>query len=170
MQAFPVIRTEKPSDYEQVAAITEAAFKSHDYDGLGEVKLIKQLRIDGDATLSIVADLQDEIVGHVMFSALQAPMKALALAPVSVSPDHQKTGIGSALINKGIDEAKARGFKAVFVLGDPNYYSRFGFEAGLAKGYTSPYAGPYFQALGLNGFDFSKASGDIIHAPAFSNV
>src|SRR3546814_9680333 len=77
-------------------------------------------------------------------------MRALALAPVGVRPDRQGQGIGSALIRNGIDRARNEGWNAVFVLGEPDYYRRFGFDADAARGYACAYAGECFmvQALG----------------------
>jgi predicted GNAT family acetyltransferase len=76
---------------------------------------------------------------------MQAPFRALALAPVSVAPERQKAGIGSALVRSAVERARQAGWEAVFVLGDPAYYGRFGFDAHRAAGFSTPYAGEHFM-------------------------
>jgi putative acetyltransferase len=83
----------------------------------------------------------------VLFSKIEAPMRALTLAPVGIRPDAQKVGIGSAMIRKGLERAQIEGWGAVFVLGSPAYYGRFGFQADTAELYASPYHGPDFMGL-----------------------
>ena len=108
-----------------------------------------------------------EVVGHALFSGLAAPFRALALAPVSVSPHRQRSGVGIRLIRAGLDRAKGRGWRGVFVLGDPACYRRFGFDPALARGFASAYAGPHLMALALGG-DLPVTWGRIGHAPAFA--
>jgi putative acetyltransferase len=98
---------------------------------------------------------------------MSAPFRALALAPVTVVPERQDAGIGSRLIRAGLERATADGWQGVFVLGEPEYYGRFGFDAALAADFTSPYAGPYFMALTLN-TELPATEGKIDHAPAFA--
>jgi putative acetyltransferase len=102
-----------------------------------------------------------------LFSKLTAPFRALGLAPVSVQPKRQNAGIGSRLIRGSLERAKQDGWLGVFVLGEPKYYCRFGFDAALARGFASPYAGPYFMALALGG-ELPINVGKIGHAPAFA--
>lgn len=104
-----------------------------------------RLRDDGDAILSLVAVQDAAIVGHVMLSPMSAPFRALGLAPLSVLPRWQRQGVGTALLQAAIGKARDGGWSAVFVLGDPAYYRRFGFRADLAAGFTSPYAGPHLN-------------------------
>jgi putative acetyltransferase len=102
-----------------------------------------------------------------MLSRMKAPLRALGLAPVSVTPDRQRSGIGSLLIRTALERATREGWNAVIVLGDPAYYTRFGFDAALASGFESPYAGPYLMALPLKG-SLAVTSGRIDYAAAFA--
>jgi putative acetyltransferase len=85
---------------------------------------------------------------------------------VSVLPDRQGTGIGTRLIRAGLERAELGGWQGVFVLGEPDYYRRFGFEQALASGFASPYAGPYLMALALGG-SLPATTGRVDYAPAF---
>jgi putative acetyltransferase len=98
---------------------------------------------------------------------MEAPLRALGLAPVSVAPERQRRGIGDALVREAIDVARSEGWEAVFVLGEPAYYRRFGFRAELAAGFGSPYAGHFLMALALRG-PLPTTEGRIDYAPAFS--
>jgi putative acetyltransferase len=93
------------------------------------------------------------------------PMRGLA--PVAVLPERQRQGVGSALVEAGLAEARAAGIDIVFLLGEPEYYGRFGFEPLVAQPFASPYAGPYFQALVLSDIAL-PASGSADYAPAFA--
>lgn len=156
------IRPERDGDQEAIRFLVAAAFGQED-----EARLVDQLRADGDAAISLVAERDGEIVGHVLFSPMGAPFRALGLAPVAVAPDFQKQGIGAALIEQGLNLARNAGWEAVFVLGDPNYYTRFGFSVAAAEGFANPYSGPYFMALELKSGAL-KPPADVSYAPAFS--
>ena len=156
------IRDEQPKDIAAIRAVVEAAFPLP-----VEADLVDQLRADGDSVISLVAVDDGQVAGHILFSKLTAPFRALGLAPVSVLPERQNAGIGSRLIRTGLERAALAGWRGVFVLGEPEYYGRFGFDAEAAKGFTSPYAGPYFMALPLNG-ELPATEGEIGHAPAFA--
>lgn len=135
-----VIRREAPGDEPSIHRVHLLAFSSS-----AEPDLVDALRRSGSAVLSLVAEIDGEIVGHVLFSRLDAPMRALALAPVGVLPERQGRGVGSLLIRTGLREAQKEGWSAVFVVGDPAYYERFGFNVGAAESFQSPYAGEFFQ-------------------------
>ena len=112
------------------------------------------LRANGDAALSLVAENDSGVVGHILFSHLpiQGPAReaaAAALAPMSVLPRWQRRGVGSALVRAGLDRCRNAGFEAVVVLGHPTYYPRFGFSARLAQPLQAPFSGPAFMALEL---------------------
>jgi putative acetyltransferase len=156
------IRDETPEDVAAIRAVVEAAFGQP-----AEADLVDRLRADGDSIISLVADDDGQIVGHILFSKLAAPFRALGLAPVSVLPDRQNAGIGSRLILEGLVRASRSGWQGVFVLGEPEYYGRFGFDAALARNFTSPYAGRYFMALALNS-ELPVTAGNVTHAPAFA--
>jgi putative acetyltransferase len=140
-----IIRPETEQDYGAIYNIHRAAF-----DGPDEAKLVNKLRDIDNATVSLVAEQNGQVVGHVLFSMLKEPTQALALAPIAVAPDVQKHGIGSALIWKGLEQARNEGWLTIFVLGSPDYYKRFGFCLEAAKEYTCCYSGDYFMVLHLN--------------------
>ena len=158
------IRPERSGDEAGIADIVERAFGRPD-----EARLAERLRADGDAMISLVTEEEGAIVAHVLLSRMDAPLRALGLAPVSVAPERQRRGIGSALVREALDVARSDGWEAVFVLGDPVYYRRFGFRARLAAGFGSPYAGPYLMALALSG-SLPATEGRIDYAPAFSDL
>ena len=156
------IRAAEPADYAEIRNVLLGAFPAPD-----EAALVDQLRADGEAVIELVADDDGSIVGHILFSPVDAPFRALALAPVAVAPDRQGQGIGSALINAGHQIARGSGWDAIFVLGEPAYYRRFGYDPAPAARFGSPYAGPYFMALALRG-DLPVVEGDVRHARAFA--
>jgi putative acetyltransferase len=163
MMVAMLIRTEQRDDEAAITAVVEQAFGRSD-----EARLVARLRSDGDAVISLVAVVGNLVAGHVMFSCIVAPFRALGLAPVSVMPEHQRRGIGRSLVAEGLKQAREQGWEAVFVVGDPDYYERFGFRVDLAKGFSSPYAGPHFMALAL-GVDL-PVSGRIDYASAFASL
>ncbi len=158
-----VIRDEGLADAPAIRAVVEAAFGRS-----LEADLIDRLRADGDAAISLVADGGGEVVGHVLLSGMAAPFRALALAPVSVAPHRQRSGVGTRLIRAGLDRAGEGAWRGVFVLGDPAYYRRFGFDPAAARGFASAYAGPHLMALAPGGGDLPATRGRIDHAPAFA--
>ena len=135
-----IIRKEREDDRLAVREIHRLAFS-----GDAEGKLVDDLRDSGDAAISLVAEQEGQIVGHVLFSKLEAPMRALALAPVGVEPSFQMRGIGSALIREGLACALNEDWEAIFVLGAPDYYERFGFDVAAARAYGCPYSGEHFM-------------------------
>ena len=158
------IRTETEDDEPAVATVVHRAFGQ-----LDEARLVSRLRTDGDVAISLVAVAAAEIVGHIMLSEMVAPFRALGLAPLYVAPEHQRKGIGRSLVQEALKQAREQGWDAVFVLGDPGYYERFGFQVDLARGFSSPYAGPHFMTLPL-GLRLPTTSGKIDYAPAFASL
>jgi putative acetyltransferase len=158
------IRDEHPGDAAAIAHVHRVAFGAD-----GEAMLVGSIRADGDGALSLVAVDEEAVVGHILFSRMTAPMRALALAPLGVLPERQGRGIGSALVGEGLIRAKTAGWQSVFVLGDPAYYSRFGFSVDAARGFDSPYAGDHFMVLTL-GRDPMPMAGQLRHAPAFARL
>ena len=157
-----IVRPEEEADEAAIRVLLEAAFPGPD-----EARLVDRLRADGDVELSLVA-VDDTIVGHILFSPMTAPFRALGLAPVAVLPGRQGEGVGGVLIRDGLARAAAAGWEGVFVLGQPDYYRRFGFDPAMAKGFSSPYAGPYLMARSLGGKALPVTSGRIDYAPAFA--
>jgi putative acetyltransferase len=159
-----IIRDESSSDLHAIRHVVESAFGRS-----AEADLVDRLRADGDAVISLVAVDAERLIGHVLFSKMTAPLPSLGLAPVSVAPAHQRSGVGGQLIRAGIARAAEDGWACVFVLGDTAYYTRFGFAVELAKGFESPYAGPHFMALALTP-DLAIRTGAIQYAHAFSSL
>jgi len=160
-----IIRDETGNDEAAVRQVVVAAFGQP-----VEADLVDALRASGDAVISLVAEDEGEIVGHVLFSKLQAPGQCVALAPVSVMPNRQKQGIGSNLIRQGLARARHDNWQAVFVLGAPEYYQRFGFDVALADKFETAYPKPYFMAVELEPGSLSERSGTIIYALAFQEL
>lgn len=159
-----VIRAEAPADHEAVRDVHRLAFSSE-----VEPHLVDALRESGDAVISLVAEGEGQVVGHVLFSRLQAPMRALALAPVAVLPERQRKGIGALLIQEGLSQAQQAGWTAVFVVGEPAYYARFGFDVEAARGYACPYAGDYFMVRFL-AESSQPLTGEIGYPAAFADL
>ena len=158
-------RPENPADHLAVRQLHQAAF-GRDV----EADLVETLRREASAVLSLVAEEEGRILGHVMFSRMQAPFRALGLAPVGVLPARQRNGIGSLLIRAGLAQARADGWEGVFVLGEPAYYVRFGFDPNMASGFESPYSGPYLMAIALRGPELPCVRGRVDCAPAFAGL
>lgn len=161
-----IIRSERPDDVAAIHAVNAAAFPTSD-----EAKLIDRLRADGDLVLSLVAEQNGTIAGHVGFSRMSVDdnglwHNAVALAPVAVIPAHQRKGIGKALIERGLQTLKAQDETLVFVLGSHDYYRRFGFDLTEAEPFACAYAGPHFQLLRLS--DGGPLSGRVQYAAAFA--
>jgi putative acetyltransferase len=157
-----IVRDESPGDWKAVYHVVSSAFGQ-----LSEAELVRKLREAGDSVVSLVAEDDGQIVGHVLLSKMGAPFSALALAPVSVIPTRQRSGIGSALIKEAVGKARQEGWAAIFVLGDPNYYERFGFDREAATGFTSPYSGRHFMVLKLSP-SLPATTGKLSYAPAFA--
>ena len=157
-----MIRDETRKDVSAVRRVVVAAF-----DQAAEADLVDALRESDDAVISLVAEDDGEIIGHIMFSRLQAPDQCVALAPVSVTPSHQNQGVGSKLILEGLARAKHDDWQAVFVVGEPEYYKRFGFSAATADKFEAKYPKPYFMALELAPHSLSERTGAVIYAPPF---
>ena len=134
------IRAERADDHDGIGEVHRLAFA-----GKAEARLVDDLRRSDDAVISLVAERQGKIIGHVLFSRLKAPMRALALAPLAVRPEDQQHGIGSNLVRAGLKQAGEEGWDAVFVLGAPAFYERFGFSVDAAKDYACAYNGEHFM-------------------------
>jgi putative acetyltransferase len=157
---------------QEIAAITHRAFLERYGSGDGEVALIAGLRAEGDVIVELARVQDGEVVGHAMFSRMIADpalCRAAALAPVAVRIDRQQLGIGGALIRTGLQACAEKGMEAVFVLGDPTYYRRFGFSAVKADGIASAYSGPHFQALELRAGALDGVK-SVAYARAFAAV
>ena len=156
----------------EIATVTRAAFQARYGSGEGEVAIIEKLRADGDVIVELTAIENGEVVGHAMFSTLAAephPIRMAALGPVCARTDRQRQGIGETLIRAGLADCAQSGVEAVFVLGDPLYYGRFGFSVAKATGIACAYSGPHFQALELRPGALAGVK-SVAYAPAFAAV
>lgn len=165
-----VIRDERENDRAAVRAVHLAAFP-----GPQEAALVDALRVDADPVISLVAELDGAVVGHILFSPVSLvgeiePLR-LGLAPLGVLPDEQGRGIGAALIEAGLERCRDLGAVGVVLLGDPGYYARFGFVAGSIFGLVYEPVGehPAFQALELAPDGFGPG-GRVDYHPAFDDV
>ena len=154
-----------PGDVAAIRFVEEVAFGRS-----AEAQLVDDLRDAGDSVFSLVAVDDGTVVGHIMLSRMKAPFPALALAPVAVLPEYRRTGFASRLIRQGVARSEAAAWAGIFVLGDPAFYRRFGFDAGKASGFISPYAGPHLMALPLGKNELPTDTGIIEHAPAFAKL
>ena len=126
-----IIRKETPSDIDAITQVTTAAFKMLAISNQTEQFIIKALRDAGALTLSLVAEIDGRVVGHIAFSPVEiseATKDWYGLGPVSVLPEYQKQGIGKSLIDEGLSLLKQLGGQGCALVGDPNYYKRFGFK------------------------------------------
>ncbi|GAA1859524.1 GNAT family N-acetyltransferase [Brevibacterium marinum] len=173
-----LIRRERSGDTEAIRAVTAAAFRAAEHSAPpaepggdpGEATLISWLRSDPGwiPELSLVALDSDEIIGHVVATrAHVGSCPALGLGPISVLPERQGAGVGSALMHAVLGAADARGETVVGLLGDPAYYGRFGFVPASTTAVTSPDPawGDYFQVRTLS--DYEDQGGPFQYASPF---
>lgn len=168
------VRAATPGDRAAIRAIQEAAFGRPD-----EASLVEDLQSEGAALLSLVAECEGRPAGHVLFSRMwiDAPIDkpidasksidAVALAPVAVSPEWQRRGIGGELIRSGLDRLRGAGESIVLVLGDPEYYTRFGFSIEAARYLASPFPPQHYMAMELATGALAGVAGRVRYARAF---
>lgn len=165
------IRAEHPADIELIYQVNALAFgREH------EAKLVDRLR-GLPHTLSLVAVVGDAIVGHIFFSPVtlenvQAKNSMiLGLGPVAVQPDHQRQGIGSQLIRQGVEQCRQLGSRAVVVLGDPQFYARFGFIPAEQRALRCEYTVPEgtFRVLELEPGALQNCRGLVRYHPEFAD-
>ena len=137
------VRDEGDGDRAEVDALIAAAFENHD-----EVQLVRALR-EVEGAYSLVAVRDGQLLGHIAFSRCEvtppdgsAAWSAYALAPLAVRPDAQRRGVGAQLVRSGLARLEAGGHDTCFVLGSPDYYGRFGFEAARPRGFTCRWPAP----------------------------
>lgn len=165
------IRSEQPADVDAIAEVVRRAFGQED-----EARLAARLRSesDFDARLSLVAEVEGQIVGHVLFTPIAVrdgtrETPALALAPLAVHPDYQRKGVGAALVRKGLAACESLGHRIVIVVGEGGYYSRFGFRPAGALGIVAPFAVPpeAWMVLGLRPGALDGVRGTVAYPEPF---
>lgn len=167
LNAMPAIRDETPADAAAIGVVTEAAFRTLAVSPHTEQYIVEALRAAGALALSLVAQADGRVIGHVAFSQVtlsDGTPDWYGLGPVSVLPAVQRQGIGSALIRAGLARLRASGARGCCLVGDPAYYRRFGFEhaPGLrCEGVPAE----YFLALS---FDGRLPQGTVSFHPAFA--
>jgi len=124
------IRTESPADYEPIRHVNVEAFSDHPYSRQTEHLIVETLREDDALEISLVAEVDGQVVGHIAFSAAHMGDTEegwFLLGPIGVLPAFQGAGIGSALVEAGLEELRSRGAEGCVLVGDPAFYQRFGF-------------------------------------------
>lgn len=170
-----LIRRETAADVEVVEAVTTAAFSTEAAAPPVEARLLGELRRCGSwlPQLSLVAVSDTgELVGHVVCTRARiGSAPALGLGPLSVRPDVQRSGLGSALMHAVLGAADAMGEAVVVLLGDPAHYRRFGFLPAAEYGITPPLEAwtPHFQARTLDTWT-PALRGRFAYAEPFSRV
>jgi putative acetyltransferase len=170
-----VIRAATAADADAIDAVVRAAFAGTGFGHQGEADLVRMLEAEGDGLVSLVAEIADAVVGHVLFSRMDveadgAAVTAAGLAPVAVLPEWQGQGIGGALIRAGLDAMRDQGVAMSFVLGDTAYYPRFGYSPELAARFVSSFAGPHLMAQMLDPGAPWPRGGRADYAPAFGRL
>ncbi len=166
-----VIRPETNQDRTAIWHVNEAAF-----NGEAEANLVDALRDGGFVEVSLVAEIDDLIVGHILFSRLSiitrmGTVEAVSIAPMAVLPSHQRRGIGSKLVLTGLEACRERGHKIVVVLGHPEFHPRFGFSADLARPLENQFgSGDAWMAMELVPEALVGVEGRVEYPPPFREL
>lgn len=164
------IRPVRDGDLVAVAAVNRAAFGRED-----EAQLVAALHTADRDSFELVAERDGVIVAHILFSPVSVEHgddeRMLGLAPLAVAPDFQRQGIGTALARAALETLASSPYRAVVVLGDPDYYRRFGFGPASAVGLRSVYAaGDAFMAMALREGGLAGYAGCVRYAPEFDGL
>jgi putative acetyltransferase len=168
------IRPEQPADHKGVFQVNQLAFGQPD-----EARLVEALRRSPAfiPELSLVAVEDGRVVGHILFSriavrSVTATHDALALAPMAVLPEHQRKGVGSSLVRRGLEAARGLGHGVVVVVGHPEYYPRFGFIPGEPRGIRPPFevSPGAFMVLELQPGGLAGVCGEVQYPRDFAQV
>ena len=162
-----IIRNETTSDIEAIYEVTKKAFENHPYSDNTEQFIVNALRAAHALTVSLVAEIDRKVIGHVAFSPVTISDGShdwYGLGPVSVLPELQKQGIGQSLIREGLFRLKTIGAKGCILVGDPAYYKRFGFK-NLSE---LMYKGVPPENLLVLSFDNSMPCGEVSFHEGFS--
>ncbi|MGE5358580.1 MAG: GNAT family N-acetyltransferase [Bacteroidales bacterium] len=166
------VRAERDADREPIRRLNVAAFPTP-----AESLLVDRLREGGKLALSLVAEQDGEILGHIAFSAVAlssggAPLRGFGIGPMAVRPARQKHGIGTLLVHEGLARCRAAGLDYVVVLGHPRYYPRFGFEPAsrFALRCAWPVPDGVFMAMELRHGALDGRSGLVEYEAEFNQV
>jgi putative acetyltransferase len=165
------IRKETASDTVAIYSINATAFETD-----VEARLVDLLREQAQPHLSLVAEIDNEVVGHIKFSPAAIDdypdLKLMGMGPMAVQPKNQNKGVGSALVQAGLDACRKMGMDGVVVLGHPEYYPRFGFLPAHSVGITCSYYVPpdVFMAVEIRVGAFAGKSGTVKYHTAFDNL
>jgi predicted N-acetyltransferase YhbS len=162
------IRKETAADIDAIRSLIRIAFRDMPYASGTEQDIVDRLRAAGDLTISLVAELDEELVGHIAFSPATSSEGShpwFGLGPVAIDPKHQRKGIGSALIRRGLTGIRSQGAAGCILVGDPGYYKRFDFEVAPANSPDESYASNFMIAV----YAGDPELGSISFHKAFSN-
>jgi putative acetyltransferase len=165
------IRDEQEADIPRVHELNSLAFEDET-----EANLVDALRETAQPVISLVATEDDTVVGHIMFTPVElshsSSLTIIGLAPMAVTPDRQRCGIGSALVNEGLNRCTEMGAGAVVVLGHSAYYPRFGFVPASTMGIACEYDVPdeAFMVHELTPGYLAGATGTIKYHEAFAEA
>jgi putative acetyltransferase len=159
------VRRSRKADETAIAVVQSEAFGRTTEAALALALITARLR-----TISLVAQCDAHVVGHIVLSEIVAPVKSLALAPLAVLPEYREMQVGTSLVREAILRARKLGYDAVFVLGDPDYYQRFGFSGALASAFDVPWKGPNFMALEIREGSLAGKAGKLTYPDAFLNA
>ena len=171
MSVHLLIRAEEERDWAAVHAVNLSAFETP-----AEANLVDALRDQAQPLVSLIAEDNGGIVGHIMFSPVSLSghpaLRIMGLAPMAIAPEHQRKGIGSALVRAGLDRCRQLGFGAVVVLGHSSYYPRFGFSSSARFGIGCEYEVPeeVFMVVELRAGFLDGVSGQVKYHSAFGDV
>ena len=162
-----IVRVETDADHSAIRHVNEAAFGTSE-----EADLVDALRTQGVVLASVVAELEGEVVGHILFSRMSiengtTAIPAVALAPMAVAPHHQRQGIGGRLIRHGLATLRRLDERIVLVVGHPTYYPRFGFSSERARSLEHPFPAEAFMALELTPGALEGIRGSVRYPRAF---
>ena len=169
-----IVRPERGKDFPAIKTVNNLAFGQEN-----EGNLVEKLRKTQDYVpgLSLVAEIENEIVGYILFYPIQiaaedAAFPSLALAPLAVLPAYQHRGIGKQLVKTGLIRAKQLGYPSVIVLGHPLYYPQFGFDRASKWNIRCPFEVPdaSFFAIALKKDGLAKVHGTVAYPKAFYEV
>ena len=163
-----LIRPENTSDRNVIWSINELAFGRQ-----AEARLVDALRDGGFVTVSLAAEAEGKVVGHILFSTVtirteNGAFEVLSLAPMAVLPEFQRIGIGSALVHAGIEACRKLSDDSIVVFGHPDFYPRFGFSPDMACSLNCPFgSGEAWMALELVPESLNGVSGTVEYPAPF---